>query len=92
MPRTERIEMRAEPERRQRILYAAKLSQQSVTDFVLDAALLRAEEVISASRVTTVTADFFDALWDSLAAPPVPNENLARAARDVRANPRVKQG
>jgi uncharacterized protein (DUF1778 family) len=59
---------------------------------VLDAALLRAEEVIASSRSTVVPANFFNALWDALGQPSTPNENLARAARAARAKPRVKQG
>ena len=41
--RTERIELRAEPEMEQRIRYVARLAGQSLTDFMLDAASERAE-------------------------------------------------
>jgi uncharacterized protein (DUF1778 family) len=91
MPRTARIELRAEPERRERIDYAAKLARQSMTDFVLEAALLRAEEVITASQATAVPGDFFDAMWAALAEPAVANPNLARAFREARGNSQVKQ-
>ena len=43
MARTERIELRAEPEMEQRIRYVARLAGQSLTDFMLDAASERAE-------------------------------------------------
>ena len=88
MGRTERIELRAEPEREQRIRYAARLANQSLTDFMLDAASSRAEEVIASSQTTVVPADFFDALWKALDRPAVADENLARAFRRPR---RVKQ-
>src|ERR1041385_7007669 len=66
LARTVRIELRAEPEREQRIRYAAKLAGQSLTDFMLDAASERAEAVITSAHVTVVPADFFDALWEAL--------------------------
>ena len=91
MARTERIELRAEPEREQRIRYAAKLSGQSLTDFMLDAASERAEEVIASAHVTAVPADFFDALWEALDGPAQPNARLARAFKGARKRPVVNQ-
>ncbi len=76
MARTSRIELRAEPEREQRIRYAAQLSRQSLSAFVLDAAEERAEQVIAASSATLVPGDFFDELWAALDAPARPNEAL----------------
>jgi uncharacterized protein (DUF1778 family) len=89
--RSQRIELRAEPEREQRIRYAAKLSNQSMTDFMLDAAAARAEEVIASVQTTVVAPDFFDELWDALGEPPRPNEKLTRAFRDARTPPAVKR-
>jgi uncharacterized protein (DUF1778 family) len=89
--RTERIELRAEPEREQRIRYAAKLAGQSLTDFMLDAASERAEEVITSAHVTVVPADFFDALWEALDEAPRPNARLARVFKEARKRPVVKQ-
>jgi uncharacterized protein (DUF1778 family) len=88
MARTERIELRAEPEEEARIRLAASLAHKSVTSFVLEAAAERAEQTIAQSATTVVPADFFDALHRALDAPPVPNEALARAARKPR---RVQQ-
>jgi uncharacterized protein (DUF1778 family) len=84
MTRTARIELRAEPEREQRIRLAAELANQSMTAFVLDAATERADEVIAAAATTTVAADFFDALLAALDQPAEPNKALARAARRPR--------
>jgi uncharacterized protein (DUF1778 family) len=86
--RTARIELRAEPEREQRIRAAARLANQSVTSFVLDAASERAEEVLRAASTTTVPADFFDKLYAALGEPPEPNAALQRVARRTR---RVEQ-
>jgi uncharacterized protein (DUF1778 family) len=38
-----------------------------------------------------VPADFFDALWEALDEPPRPNARLARAFKEARKRPVVKQ-
>lgn len=83
--RTSRIELRADPEREQRIRYAAELSRQSLSAFVLDAAAARAEEVIAAASATVVPSEFFDSLWEALDEPPRPNPALRRRAKKPRA-------
>jgi uncharacterized protein (DUF1778 family) len=84
MARTARIELRAEPEREERIRYAATLAHQSVSSFVLDAAADRAEKLIAAASVTVVPDEFFDTLLDALEQPPAKNEALARRAEQRR--------
>ena len=84
MGRTARIELRAEPEREERIREAARLSNQSVSSFVLDAASERAEEVLRATTTTTVPPDYFDQLHRALDEPPAPNPALERAAQAAR--------
>ena len=84
MSRTARIELRAEPEREQRIRAAARLANQSISSFVLDAAAERADEVLRAAATTTVPADYFDRLNAALSEPPVPNPALQRVARRPR--------
>ena len=86
--RTSRLELRADPEREQRIRFAADLSHQSVSAFVLDAAGEKAERVIAASAATSVPSTFFDDLWEALEAPSRPNEALRRRAAEPR---RVQQ-
>jgi len=78
--KTARIELRAAPEREQRIRYAAELSHQSLSSFVLDAAAARAEAVIASSSATVVSSVFFDELWDALGTAPQPNAALRRRA------------
>jgi uncharacterized protein (DUF1778 family) len=82
--RTARIELRAEPEREERIRFAAQLRHQSVSSFVLDAASDRAEEVIADSAVTLVPSAFFDELLAALDRPPKKNAALARRAAQRR--------
>ena len=60
--RTSRLELRADPEGERRIRFAAELSHQSVSAFVLDDADEKAERVIAASTATSVPPEFFDQL------------------------------
>jgi uncharacterized protein (DUF1778 family) len=78
--RTSRIELRAEPARERRIRYAAGLCRQSVTTFVLEAAVRRAEDVIASSSATIVPPRYFDSLYKALDRAPKANRALARRA------------
>lgn len=89
MPRSARIELRADPEREERIRRAASLLHQSVSSFVLDAAAERADTVLAEAARTVVPAEFFDELWSALEAAPRPNAALERRAGKRR---RVSQG
>ena len=85
--RTERIEARVEPERAERIRYAAELARTSMSTFVMDAAAEKTEQVIAASSETIVPAGFFDSLLASLdegAAIPALRKASARARRSVK--------
>jgi uncharacterized protein (DUF1778 family) len=81
MAKTARIELRAEPEQEERIRTAARLSNQSMTSFVIRAAVERADEVIANWSTTTVSAEFFDQLLVALDAPVQKNESLGNAVR-----------
>lgn len=81
MSKTERIEIRAEPDQQARIREAARLVNQSVSTFTLTAAVERADEIMATWTTTTVPPDFFDQLVEALDQPLRPNEALARAAR-----------
>lgn len=82
--KTGRIELRTEQARERRLRFAAGLSNQSLSAFILDAASSRAEDVIARASVTTVPSGFFDKLWSSLDSPPSPNRALARRAAGKR--------
>jgi uncharacterized protein (DUF1778 family) len=62
-----------------------------LTDFMLDAASLRAEDVIASAHTTVVPGDFFDALWDALDEPAQANERLTQAFKESRERRVVKQ-
>jgi uncharacterized protein (DUF1778 family) len=88
MAKTKRIEFRVEPEKERRIRHAAELADESLSSFLVSAALDRAEQVKAEASATVVPSDFFDALHAALDESPQPNEALTRAARGSR---RVKQ-
>jgi uncharacterized protein (DUF1778 family) len=79
-----RLEVRITTEDKNLIEQAARARRETVTGFVLHAALDAAEDVMRREQITTVPPDFFEAIIDSLDAPPQRNEALARAARENR--------
>ena len=86
--KSDRLEARVSPEQRARLERAASLAGTSVSAFVVDAAVARAEELMAAQMSTTVPADYFDRLVNALdqvdRAP-----TLAKAAQRVRRRPRI---
>jgi uncharacterized protein (DUF1778 family) len=79
-----RIELRTHRRRAERIRYAAKLRNQSLSAFMLDAASERAEEVIASASSTEVPAKFFDDLWAALSGKGRANTALSKRARAKR--------
>lgn len=83
MPKTDRIEMRADPADSELIRRAADAVDQTVSSFALNAARSEASRVLARSDATIMPADQFDALMASLDAPEdVPN--LAKLANKRR--------
>ncbi|MST33449.1 DUF1778 domain-containing protein [Acidimicrobiaceae bacterium USS-CC1] len=81
--KSRRREMRADPDAEQTIAAAARLGHQSVSAFVLGAALAEADRVLARREVTLMAAEQFDALASSLeAAEPAPK--LAQVAERTR--------
>jgi uncharacterized protein (DUF1778 family) len=67
--KTQRIEMRADPDSAARIAQAAQLLQESVSSFVLRAATAEADRVLARANATLMPADQFDDLIASLDEP-----------------------
>lgn len=82
--RADRIEVRVEPERAERIRLASQLLHSSVSAFVVDAAVEKAEQVISDHTYTTLPGKHFDRLLAALDEPAVAIPVLAKAASRVR--------
>jgi len=77
--KTQRIEMRTDPDSEALITQAAQVARTSVSAFVLDAAVAAADRVLARTDNTVMSVEQFDALIATLdAADEAPN--LARAA------------
>jgi uncharacterized protein (DUF1778 family) len=86
--KSDRLEARVSPQQRATLEWAAGLAGTSVSAFVVDAAVERAEELMAAQMSTTVPADFFDRLVEVLdQADRAPT--FAKAARRVGRRPRI---
>lgn len=86
--KSDRLEARVSPEQRARLEWAASLAGTSVSAFVVDAAVDRAEELLAAQMSTSVPADYFDQLVDALDRPDRA-PTLTKAARRVARRPRI---
>lgn len=72
------INMKAEPKVRSLIDRAAKIAHRNRTEFVLEAAIQRAEEVILDQQLITVDEGRFERFVAALDAPPASNPRLQR--------------
>jgi len=86
--KTDRLEARLSPDERALIERAASASGMSVSAFVVDAAVDRADEVITATTTTLVPAEYFDALVAALDKPD-DAPRLAKAAKRARRTARI---
>ena len=83
-----RLEARISPEQRASLERAATLEGTSVSAFVVNAAVERAEELVAEQTTTTVPADYFDRLLNALdRADRAPA--LTKAARHAARRPRI---
>lgn len=83
MPRTarrqERISLRLNPQSKKKLERAAAYSDKTLTDFVIDVALQKAEAVVREYEIISLTAKEWERFQELLLAPPEPNENLKKA-------------
>ena len=75
------MNMKAEPQVRSLIDRAAKLMHRNRTEFVLEAAVQRAEEVILEQALITVSPEQFQKFVDALDAPPASNLRLQKVIK-----------
>ena len=68
--RTEKLDLRLTPEAKRRLFAAAEASHRSVSDFVWQSALERAEETLADRRVFFLNAKQWAAFQAALDAPP----------------------
>ena len=77
-PRSEKLDLRLTPAAKRTLYAAASAARRSVSDFVLDSALSRAEETLADRRLFGLDAERWDAFIAALDAPPRPLPRLER--------------
>lgn len=81
--KTERVEMRTDPESLSKLNEAARTQSVPLSAFVLDAAVSAADRLLARRDVTVMDPDTFDSLMDSLEEPDEPTK-----LREVAKRPR----
>jgi uncharacterized protein (DUF1778 family) len=83
MPRTaqraDRINLRLSRESKRRLARAAAYSDKTLTDFVIDVALQKADAIVRRQEVITLTPAEWQRFQAMLLDPPPPNRRLKRA-------------
>jgi uncharacterized protein (DUF1778 family) len=74
--RTEKLDFRISESAKVKLQAAASVSHRSVSDFVLESALSKAEETLADRRTFGLNDKAWDALQDALDAPPRPLPKL----------------
>jgi uncharacterized protein (DUF1778 family) len=80
--RTEKLDLRLSPEAKRKLQLAAEASQQTVTEFVLESALLRAEDRLPDRRHFYLDAEQWSAFQKALDAPPQEHPRLKRLLQE----------
>lgn len=68
--RTEKLDLRLTPEAKKTLIAAAQAERRSLSEFVLESALGRAEEALADRRVFQLDAEQWEAFIAALDAPP----------------------
>ena len=83
MPRTaqrpDRISLRLGREAKRKLERAAAYSDQTLTDFVIDVALQKADAIVRQHEVITLTRAEWERFQEMLLNPPEPNKRLKKA-------------
>ena len=88
--KSDRVEARVSPEQRDRIGRAAAFTGESMSAFIVSAAVERADEVIAEQFSTVVPSDYFDQLLVALDEAAEPSPRLAIAAKRARHQSRIR--
>jgi uncharacterized protein (DUF1778 family) len=88
MKRSQRINLRVEPEADELLREAARIEHKSLSAFLMESALERARQVLEADRRIVIPDDEFDRIFDELARPArVVEPLLELAERSARYRP-----
>jgi len=80
--RTEKLDLRLTPDAKRRLQAAAAAAHRSVSEFVLESALARAEETLADRRHFGLDAAAWAAFTAALDAPPRPMPRLERLLKE----------
>jgi uncharacterized protein (DUF1778 family) len=80
--RNEKLDLRLTPSAKRVLQSAALAAHRSVSEFVLESALARAEETLPDRRRFGLTAEQWKAFQDALAAPPRAAPRLAKLLKE----------
>jgi uncharacterized protein (DUF1778 family) len=78
LARSEKLDLRLTPAAKHMLRCAAQAAQRSVSDFVLESALARAEETLADRRHFGLNAEQWKAFNEALETPPRHHERLQR--------------
>lgn len=84
-----RVEARLSPDQRNRIERASAFAGESLSTFIISAAVDRADDLIASQAATTVPADYFDRLLSALDEPAQGSPRLEAAVECSRRRPRI---
>ena len=88
--KSDRVEARLSSDQRDRIGRAAAFTGESMSAFIVSAAVQRADDVIGEYSSTVVPVEYFDQLVAALDEPPEPSPRLAAAAKRARRQRRIR--
>jgi uncharacterized protein (DUF1778 family) len=80
--RTQKLDLRLTPEAKSVLYAAAHAVRRSVSDFVLESALARADETLAERRHFGLNVEQWTAFMEALDAPPRSNPRLRRLLRE----------
>ena len=80
--RTAKLDLRLSPEAKEKLQAAASASQRSVSEFVLESALARADEALADRRSFGLNAAQWKEFMAALDAPPRPLPSLKRLLKE----------
>lgn len=80
--RTEKLDLRLTPKAKRVLRSAAEASHKSLSEFVLESALARADSILADRQIFRLDAKQWSAFMAALDAPPKPRPRLARLLRE----------
>jgi uncharacterized protein (DUF1778 family) len=80
--RTEKLDLRLTPGAKRALRSAAEASHKSLSEFVLESALARADSILADRQTFRLDAKRWSAFMAALDSPPRPRPRLARLLRD----------